>query len=208
MIIFTEGSEGHQNEDAIIVNKLREGWMGAVADGQGGRSGGAEAAKLACEAIVNRGREVEPGMFLQPNTWEDLFRAADRSVADDSEAGFTTLIGFHILDGYVHGASCGDGAAYLYNANSQVIELTVHQQKNPQIGSGITSCTFFRSPLVKPWRFLAMTDGVWKYAGREKLLDLLRNATGQDLNSKLQVAGRLPGSGKFPDDYTFALIEG
>jgi PPM family protein phosphatase len=207
-VIFTEGSEGHQNEDVVVVRRLREGWLGAVADGQGGRSGGAKAAKLACEAIVNRGCDLEPDALVQSNTWWDLFRAVDRSVVDDSEAGFTTLVGFLILDGYVYGASCGDGAAYLCNANSQLIELTVHQQKNPQIGSGLTSCTFFRSPLVKPWRFLAMTDGVWKYAGREKLAELLTSATGQDLGAKLQAAGRLPGSGKFPDDYSFALIEG
>ena len=208
MTIFTEGSEDHENEDAVEVRRIHDGWIGAVADGQGGRSGGAKAATRACQILLDLGCELESSAFSRPNTWWDLFRTADRSITEDREAGFTTLVAFQIFGGYVYGASCGDGAAYLCNANSQITDLTLHQQKNPQIGSGITSCTFFCSPLAKPWKFLAMTDGVWKYAGREKLTSLLTVANGQDLGLKLEAAGRLPGSGRFPDDYSFALIEG
>jgi len=113
-----------------------------------------------------------------------------------------------LIKGYVYGASCGDSAAYLCQPAVQIVELTKSQQKNPQIGSGVTSCTFFSSTLVKPWSLLLLTDGVWKYIGLDKIVRLLQTEQGRGLELKLVAAGRLPGSGKFPDDFTFALIEG
>jgi serine/threonine protein phosphatase PrpC len=211
VIIFTEGSAGHDNEDVVLVRELPDHpscWIGAIADGQGGRFGGAKAAQIACESIVNAACELPFQRLTSPGIWWDFFRTADSSVCADSQAGFTTMIAFCVLNGQVHGASCGDSAAYLYNAGLQLVELTAGQEKNPQIGSGRTSCRTFSSTLAKPWSLLATTDGVWKYVGRDKVTDLLKTTTGRDLASLLEASGRLPGSGKFPDDFSFALIEG
>lgn len=209
MISFSEGSPEHENQDFLLVEQLpkSESWIGAIADGQGGRAGGALAAQLACYSLINAVREIQAASLAGPSKWWELFRSTDQAVTSDSQAGYTTLIGFCITDGYIYGASCGDSAAYLCNSAAQFITLTTNQQKNPQIGSGMTSCTFFSSPLVRPWSFLAATDGVWKYVGLDKVRTLLQSPKETRVSEELKAAGRLPGSGKFPDDFTFSLIE-
>jgi len=209
VIFFTEATEGRPNEDAVQVRELGgERWMGAVADGQGGRAGAAKAAQRACAEVLERTGDLLAGRPSDAIGWWNLFKWIDGQVQRDDEAGLTTLIAFVVESGYVYGAACGDSAAYLYNARTQLLDLTAGQQKNPQIGSGMTSCTFFSSPLAKPWSLLVMTDGVWKYVGRSRIAELLATAGDKDLATRLADAGRLPGSGKFPDDFTFALIEG
>jgi serine/threonine protein phosphatase PrpC len=208
MVVFSEPSDEHENEDAVRIEKLDDAWIGAIADGQGGRAGGAKASSLACESIMAAVRNSPSGFPVDPPFWRALFATADRAVHDDSEAGLTTLIAFCVKDGHVYGASCGDSAAYLCHARVYVNNLTLRQDKNPQIGSGITACTYFISPVVKPWSLLVMTDGVWKYVGWERINDILKRVGGEEFRSELTAAGRLPGSGKFPDDFSFALIEG
>ena len=208
MIVFSESSGDHENEDAVQIERLNAAWIGAIADGQGGRSGGAKAAQLACESIIAAARNTASGFPVDPPFWRALFATADRIVCADPDAGFTTLIAFCVKDGHVYGASCGDSAAYLCHARLHVNDLTVRQDKNPQIGSGMTSCTYFISPVVKPWSLLVMTDGVWKYVGWERITDMLKRVGGEEFRSEITAAGRLPGSGKFPDDFSFALVEG
>lgn len=204
---FSEGSAGHENEDYLGLNRLPDGYVGAVTDGQGGQAGGATAARQACEAMLVSIQETQPHLLAGPSQWWELFRSTDQAVQTNPDAGFTTLIAFCIQAGHIYGASCGDSAASLWNAGTQLIDLTAQQRKNPQIGSGVTSCTFFSSPLVEPWALLVMTDGVWKYAGRDKIAELLRNAQNDDFAGKLTAACRLPSSGTFADDFTFVLLE-
>ena len=60
---------------------------------------------------------------------------------------------------------------------------------------------------MRPWRLLAMSDGVWKYVGWDRIRDLAGRLSGEELLAELQVAARLPRSGQFPDDFTVVLIE-
>ena len=103
MILFTEGSADHENEDAVLVEPSvshPECWIGAIADGQGGRYGGAKAARLACQTIVNAAHELPPNSLNRPNVWRELFRISDHAVSTDSEAGFTTLVALCVFKAY------------------------------------------------------------------------------------------------------------
>jgi hypothetical protein len=55
---------------------------------------------------------------------------------------------------------------------------------------------------------LALTDGVWKYVGWDRILQLAARERGPALLFALQEAGRLPGNGGFQDDFTVVLVEG
>jgi hypothetical protein len=194
---------GHPvNEDAFLVRRYPdepEGLIVCVADGQGGRAGGARAARLACDAMVS---DIGSG-----NDWPDILSQADLAVAADAEAGFTTLIGFAVWGDTLVGASCGDSAVLAVCASGAITELTARQFKNPPVGSGEATFIPFEAELRRPWRVLAMTDGVRKYVGWGRLRDLATVLGGDELLAALQAVARLPGSGQFQDDFTAVLIE-
>ena len=50
--------------------------------------------------------------------------------------------------------------------------LTRHQFKDPPVGSGEASFVPFTARLASPWTVLALTDGVWKYAGWDHVLQV------------------------------------
>ena len=86
-------------------------------------------------------------------------------------------------------------------------ELTRLQFKDPPVGSGEATFMPFEAELVRPWRILAMTDGVWKYVGWLRARELAATLSGEELLAALQAAARLPGNGQFQDDFTAVLIE-
>ena len=57
----------------------------------------------------------------------------------------------------------------------QVNELTANQIKNPPVGSAAAVFTPFAGRLERPWTVLAMSDGVWKYVGWERVRAIQRN---------------------------------
>lgn len=200
---FSEAGGHPVNEDAFAVQQLPgdpEGWLVCVADGQGGRAGGARASRRACDTVV-----LHIGSGID---WPDILSQADRAVAADPEAGFTTLIGFAVWGDTLVGASCGDSAILAVSASGEVTELTRLQFKNPPVGSGEAAFIPFEAELVRPWRVLAMSDGVWKYVGWGRVRELAARLTGEALLAELRAAARLPGSGQFQDDFTVVLLEG
>jgi serine/threonine protein phosphatase PrpC len=191
---FSEAGGHATNEDAFLVREVadRPGrWLVCVADGQGGRAGGARAARMACDCIAE-GRDP---------------READAIVAADPEAGFTTLVAFGVTGDAIEGVSCGDSAALLVCGSGKTTELTKLQRKNPPVGSGEAEFSLFKAAPVRPWRLLAMTDGVWKYVGWDRVRDLASRLGGAELLAALRAAARLPRSGQFQDDFTVVLIE-
>jgi hypothetical protein len=127
-------------------------------------------------------------------------------VAADPGAGFTTLVGLCVYRGRVVGASCGDSAALLVSGG-KARELTAGQQKNPPVGSGTAVAVPFAAAVAEPWRVLAMSDGVWKYAGWDRVAEIAGRAPGPLVITELQAAARLRGSGRFQDDFTVVVLE-
>ena len=209
IVSFSEGGDGHRNEDAFVVahHPLDSSVVVCiVADSQGGRAGGAQAAQLACHTAIQAVVNIPPDLLKEPRTWSGLLREVDEAVRADGDAGFTTAVGLCVADGRTVGASCGDSAALLVSGN-QCVELTRGQRKNPPIGSGSALPVPFEADLEEPWRLLVLTDGVWKYVGWQRLIETARRQGGAELIAELQQAARLPGSGRFQDDFTVVILE-
>lgn len=197
------------NEDAFCAQlhpENAECWLCVVADGQGGQPGGGPAARLACQTVLAAAIRCKPEKLIDPFEWPGILRAADTAVAADPTAGFTTLIGLCIYQGRVAGASSGDSAALLIS-EGKAIALTAAQHKNPPVGCGEAAIVPFAATIKQPWKVLLMSDGVWKYVGWERVIEVASRATGLEIIAELQQLARLPGNGQFQDDFTIVLLE-
>ena len=209
LLTFSEVGGHRVNEDAFVARTHpvdSESILVCLADGQGGRSGGARASQLACETVWNSSCALAPRSLAESATWQAILTEADAVVAADAEAGFTTLIGLCIRDDFLSGASCGDSAVLVLSDDS-IEQPTSRQFKNPPVGSGEADFVPFERKLYRPWRVLVVSDGVWKYAGWDMMSKAARESGGNDLISRLQSSARLRASGMFPDDFTVVLLE-
>ncbi len=209
-LCYTEPGSHPTNEDAFeIIQHPSEPscWIGALADGQGGQSGGGEAARLACRVIMEAISAQRIASVAVAATWIDALRRADERVCADRIAGYTTLIGFAVAGGHVIGASNGDSALWLRCQDGSIVDVTEHQAKNPPIGSGFARPTPFAAKLSSSWAILAMSDGVWKAVGRGRVVELLVQCRGQALIDALLTEARLPWSGGLGDDFTAVMLE-
>jgi hypothetical protein len=212
MIRFVSHSEvgGHlKNEDFWAVQPFlddREGYTCAVADGQGGRSGGARAAELACRTCQEIAATYQIGKLQSPEVWTDVIRKADNAVSIDPDAGYTTLIVFGVTHEWMSGASCGDSAVVLHDPQRHGEILTARQFKNPPVGSGAAVAVPFFVQLMSPWTLLAMSDGVWKYSGWESILNLDPVARVEEIVATSLARARLR-NGKLQDDFTLVAFQ-
>jgi hypothetical protein len=207
---FSEAGGHAGNEDAFTVRQhpsAPDCWLCLLADGQGGQSGGARAARLACETALAQAVGHSPERLADGATWAAILGWADAAVCADAEAGYTTLVGLCVVPGTVAGASCGDSAALLVGGG-RARQLTAAQAKNPPVGSGTATIVPFEARLERPWAVLAMSDGVWKHVGWEAVEQAAATLHGRALLEALKMRARLPRSGRFPDDFTLLLLEG
>jgi PPM family protein phosphatase len=207
---FTEAGGHPKNEDAFEVQCHPSDpacWLCFLADGQGGQAGGAPAARLACRTGMEAACLQRPDRLRDVAAWPALLRRADNAVRADSAAGYCTLLGFCIWAGALAGASAGDSAVLAVTGDGAPRELTAGQAKNPPVGSGAAQFLPFAAKLSSPWAVLAMSDGVWKYIGWERLVEAVSTLRGEALLAALQDAARLRASGRFPDDFTVVLFE-
>jgi hypothetical protein len=206
---FTEQGNHRVNEDAFSVGSHPEDarWtMCFLADGQGGQVGGARAARLACESAMTSCLKRSPPSLGVVSTWLSLLAEVDREVTRDPEAGFTTLIAFCLTPTHLLGASHGDSALWIANADGSVEDLTTHQIKNPPVGSGAAAFVPFARTLPRMWTTLAMSDGLWKYAGSAAIASAIRKYRGEQLLGQLRSRARMP-SGHYQDDCTGVVLQ-
>ena len=212
MLRVTSVSEagGHVvNEDAFVARAHPSDpdcWLCLLADGQGGRAGGVEAAQLACRAAEEAALRLAPKILEKPAAWPTVLVQADLAVLADPAAGFTTLIGFCLREGVLAGASSGDSAVMAVSGQGGARDLTQRQHKNPPVGSGGATFVPFASVLARPWTVLAMSDGVWKYVGWDRLVRAVTGTRTEPLVETLQRAARLR-NGQLPDDFTVVAFE-
>jgi hypothetical protein len=209
MLTFSEVGGHRANEDALVARPHPadpDCWLVCLADGQGGRAGGAAAAQLACRSAWETAAALPPERLLAPPSWPTILRRADEAVAADPGAGFTTLVGLCLRGPLVAGASSGDSAAFAVGAGGAAKELTAAQVKDPPVGTGAAVFVPFGVRLEAPWRVLVLSDGVWKYAGWGRVAEAAAREEGQALLAALLRAARLAGGG-LQDDFTLAILE-
>jgi len=211
MFSYSEAGGHSVNEDAFRAEPHPADaslWLILMADGQGGRSGGARAASIAVDAALDAARHAPPQRLREQSAaWRAILHHADEAVMADPDAGFASLVGFAVADDAVlTGASCGDSAVLVATDGATQI-VTDHQYKNPPVGSGDANFVPFHGAKSSRRSILAMTDGVWKYAGWDAIEDAACEMRGQPLIDALAAKARLPGSGRFPDDFTLLVLE-
>ncbi len=210
VVTFSEAGGHAVNEDAFVVERHPgdpECWVCCLGDGQGGRAGGSQASQVACRTAIDAALRESPGRLASPLVWAELLHGADKAVCEAPEAGFTTLVGFCITKGYLAGASCGDSAVLVATNGQRPRVVTAGQSKNPPVGSGEAPFWPFGLALVVPWAVVAMSDGVWKYAGWDRVEEAVAAGHGQQIVERLQEAARLRGGGQFSDDFTVVVFD-
>ncbi len=206
---FTEAGDGHANEDAVdrrLHPADSDFALCALADGQGGQSGGAAAARIAVSSVLDAACAMAPPSLLAPSTWLDLCGAADRGAAAPRDVGYCTLVALVATSEWVVGASSGDSAAVLVLDATAVI-LTERQRKQPPVGSGGASFEPFSARLGGRWRILVVSDGVWKYVGWERMLALGRSVEGRDVADALRREAVARSGGLLPDDFSLVVLD-
>lgn len=206
---FSEAGGHPANEDSFDVHAhpnddLCE--IVALGDGVGGQPGGGRAARFATHAALLAASTRLPDDLLAPSVWGPILRQVDHDTAADAETGLTTLIGLAVKGNKVAGASAGDSAVFVLDASGKGQELTQYQAKKPWVGTGEATFATFGADLVPPWQVVVMSDGVWKYAGWERVRALAAEHRGQALIDALHKAVLLPGSGGLQDDFTVIVV--
>lgn len=204
MVIDTdtfEDSYRPHTEDRLIVFDLDGGVVIAIADGMGGRAGGAEAAEVflrVANAEVSR-----LGCADDPLVWDRVLALADREIRADPAAGETTAVIVAVTPRGIAGASVGDSAAWLVT-DDRVWDLTAGQQHKPGLGVGMARPTPFRGKALSGSTLLVATDGLVKYADREAIGRVVRDEPFAGAARRLVELVR-PPSGRLPDDVAVAL---
>ncbi|EEF62188.1 PP2C family protein-serine/threonine phosphatase [Pedosphaera parvula] len=173
-----------------------------VADGAGGRSGGAEAAQKVIDMV--RGN-VARLITMDPLACSQLLEEIDREIAADPVAGETTAVIVVVAGDVIVGASVGDSEAWLIGAGSYE-RLTENQIRKPFLGSGRVNVVSFRKEF-REGTLLLGTDGLFKYTGAERICEVVRASDARGAARALVELVRLP-SGNLQDDVAVILANG
>lgn len=180
-----------EGQDRALVLPCEHGVIVAVADGAGGTSGGAIAAK----AVVDRVASVASHAY----DWSMLLAELDHAQIG---YGQTTAVVLWITRDKIVGASAGDSGAWIIRA-SGIEDITGHQHRKPLIGDGAIVTPIACGPLGGG-TLLVASDGLLRYAKRD---DIVRLAQGADIAAAAKALielVRLP-SGQLPDDVSVVL---
>ncbi len=176
------------NSDLILV----------LADGAGGRSGGAEAAEFVVASIKERIHSLD----LSAKALCHLLITLDREMATSGKFGETTCVVVSLSSGGIVGASVGDFGALLFSQNG-VRNLTDNQVRKPFVGTGgALPVGFNSSPLEGT--LLVASDGLLKYTSQGKIAEAISAAEFNSAAEKLMALVRYQ-SGALPDDVSILL---
>lgn len=192
--------EGYSSrlEDRAEVLPVPGAVVIVVADGAGGRAGGAEAA----DAVIRAVREAVAEGCRRP--WHLVLRDADTVVLKDPKAGETTAVVLTADQEGVLGASVGDSGAWLITPTGYA-DLTSNQVRKPVIGSGGTPMPFWAKwPGGSPATLLVATDGLLKYASPHQICQTALTPNVEDAARALVDLVRLR-SGALQDDVALVL---
>lgn len=207
--IYSEPGFAHENEDVVEVRSHPAdpaALLCALADGQGGQSGGGDAARTAVAEILRAASECPRRELLEEYAWYPAFSEADAAVCNDAVAGHSTLIAACVTNTMVCGVSCGDSQAYLVT-RSGLSTLTEYQRKNPPFGSGEARPVAFAAKLPEGWKLLIVSDGVWRFVGGELIAHIATEHAGQAIIDALRDAQLSRSGGRLGDDFTIILVE-
>lgn len=196
------------NEDCLIARRHPANHsviICALADGQGGRAFGAEAARAACESAWSSASRYSAMDLAEGAAWRSVIESADLATA--ATGGFTTLVALAIGDDFAAGASSGDSKAFFRSAEgSEITEWTARQPKNPPVGSESVASATFLGRVSRGGRLLLVTDGVWKYCGYESLREAFELPV-DVVAAHLRRAVLARAGTSLPDDFSLIVVD-
>lgn len=184
-----------RGEDRVAVVSLVGRTVIVVADGAGGTGGAAAAAQAVCDAVV---RSCAP---VPPPRWEAWLTDFDAQMPRAGQAAAVIVEVRH--SGGIAGASVGDCEAWIFTGEQQ-IELTEKQVRKPLLGEGRSHPTAFESDATG--LLVVATDGLWKYAKRERVVHELAIRPLEAAIAALVDATRLR-NGALQDDVAIAICD-
>lgn len=194
---------GESSEDRAEILPAAGSRILFIADGVGGRPNGAKAADLLLELVRDVAGQITR---LDAPAWARFLTEADRIIHDEVEGGETTAVIAQIAgDGRkIVGAGVGDSEAWFVTPEG-LFDLTESQREKPFLGSGGARSVPFALPVPpEGGTLLLASDGLFKYAAHERILESARLPDGEEAAAALLNAARLR-SGSFSDDIAVVL---
>ncbi|MEZ4335461.1 MAG: SpoIIE family protein phosphatase [Sandaracinaceae bacterium] len=190
---MAEESASERGEDRLGVVVDEDGALVVVADGAGGRSGGAAAA----ERLVDTARRARP---LDATAMIEVITRVDAALAAEAGGETTAVLARLRGDGSAVVVGVGDSGALILDGSEWADTRDV-QPRKPLVGSGsATPVVVTRSRCDT---LLVATDGLLAYAKWDAITRLAASADPEAI-WKLVDAARLP-SGGLSDDVAVVL---
>ncbi|MDB6016243.1 MAG: hypothetical protein JWR19_732 [Pedosphaera sp.] len=185
----------HELQDRAEIIALPDGGLVlVVADGAGGRSGGAEAA----EKVIEMVREfTATRVSFEDEAFCELLKSVDRAIETNPGAGETTAVVACVSADGIMGASVGDSGAWLIGEHG-CENLTRLQQRKPFLGTGMAMPVAFKAGKLSGTLLLA-SDGLLKYTSQENICKAVTQNNLNTVAKALIDLVRHP-SGSLPDD--------
>jgi serine/threonine protein phosphatase PrpC len=196
ILVTSAGNPVNQDRGLVIHDGSR--FVLCVADGAGGRSGGAEAASMAVDLVRKHASQMS-----NADSCAEVLRKIDTAITQDSIAGETTCAFLIVTSQEIFGASVGDSGVWMILEEGSYTDLTEGQQRKPFIGSGNSWPVSFQHP-TQVGSLLLATDGLLKYTSPEQIIAVCRKHPPDIAAQQLVELVRYP-SGALPDDVTIIL---
>jgi PPM family protein phosphatase len=196
--ILLSAAGNPENQDRGIFVQHGPRLLVCIADGAGGRSGGAEAACMVTEFIQQNVSAADTA-----ESCADLLRRMDIALTEKPTTGESTCALAVITLKEIFGASVGDSGIWLIPNEGVHIDLTRGQQRKPLLGCGGAWPIGFRHPHQNGVLLLA-TDGLLKYTSSQRIVDVCRKHPVETAAKHLIELVRYR-SGSLPDDVTVIL---
>jgi PPM family protein phosphatase len=193
-------SSRKSGEDRIGVYARSDARVVVVADGAGGRRGGADAAD-AFVAVVKAAVDDADFDMRDLRRWGRIFEETDVELARRM-IGETTGTLVVVSPHGVFGVSAGDSEAWIID-DDRIDDLTADQERR-RLGSGRALPSAFSRPTFDGVLVVA-TDGLFKYADANDIVRGVREAASpSDVADRLMSLVRLP-SGGYHDDVAIVV---
>lgn len=187
------------SDDRVAVIERGSSLVVVVADGAGGRAGGARASTAIEKAV--RDACAAGGDAFDVRAWSALLREVDGALAKGF-VGETTAIVLAVEDDVVAGVSAGDSEAWLVGGDE--VERLTSKQGRARIGSGRAVPVPFFARIGKRVLVVA-SDGLFGQARREAIVAAAATGSVAAMAERLREAPRL-ASGDHPDDLSVVVI--
>jgi PPM family protein phosphatase len=193
-----EGYQAELEDRAEVIERGSE-LVIVVADGAGGRAGGARAADI----VIQEVRQAATFRRLDdPQAWCLLLSEMDQTLLENPEAGETTAVVAALSPAGIVGASVGDSGAWLVTPKGYD-DLTENQRQKPFLGTGAAIPVAFKARCLDG-TLLVASNGLFKYADWKRIAEVARETDIQQAAGHLVDLVRLR-SGSLPDDVSVVL---